>query len=79
MPKFLDFLIHTFYCNCCRRSRKQNLIVSCNNIVAKYVTIENILYNQIRLEYLWKDYKWNNLENEKNQKEDLKLDLKGKL
>ena len=56
MPKFLDFLIHTFYCNCCRRSRKQNLIGSCNNIVAKYVTIENILYNQIRLEYLWKDY-----------------------
>ena len=79
MPKFLDFLIHTFYCNCCRRSRKQNLIGSCNNIVAKYVTIENILYNQIRLEYLWKDYKWNNPENEKNQKEDLKLDLKGKL
>ena len=55
---------------------KQNLISSCNDLVAKYITIESILYNQMRLEYLWKDYKWNNPENERNQKDGLLLDLK---
>ena len=40
--------------------------------------MENLLYNQMKLEYLWKDYKWNNPQNEINQKEDLKLDLKEK-
>ena len=55
---------------------KQALISSCNDIVAKYITIENILYNQIKLEYLWKDYKWNNLQYEKQQKDDLIMNLK---
>ena len=76
LPKFLDFLVHKFYFKCCRRSVKQNLISSCNDLVAKYITIESILYNQMRLEYLWKDYKWNNPENERNQKDGLLLDLK---
>ena len=66
LPKFLDFLIHKFYFKCCRHSRKQNLISSCHDIVAKYITIESILYNQMKLEYLWKDYKWNNPQNEIN-------------
>ena len=78
MPKFLDFLVHIFYFKCCKSSTKQNLISSCNNLVAKYITIESILYNQMKLECLWKDYKWNNPQNEVNQKDSLLLDLKAK-
>ena len=76
LPGFFDFLIHKFYFKCCKSSMKQALISSCNDIVAKYITIENILYNQIKLEYLWKDYKWNNLQYEKQQKDDLIMNLK---
>ena len=75
-PKIYDFLFHELYFKCFGPSSKQALIDSCNDIVAKYTTIENLLYNQIRLEYLWKDYKWNNPQNEKKQKEDLILELK---
>ena len=32
----------------------------CNNILAKYFSIENLVYNQFMLENLLKDYKWNN-------------------
>ena len=75
---FLNFIIHTFYLKCFGPSRKQSLIRSCNNIVAKSITIENIVYNQMKLEYLWKDYKWNNPEYEIKQKDDLILNLKEK-
>jgi len=75
-PRFLDFLIHNFYFKCCKPSIKQALISSCNDIVSKYITIENIIYNQIKLEYLWKDYKWNNPQYEKQQKDDLIKNLK---
>ena len=75
-PRFLDFLIHKFYFKCCKPSMKQALIASCKDIVAKYITIENILYNQIKLDYLWKDYKWNNPQYEKQEKDDLLMNLK---
>jgi len=73
-----DFCIHQFYFRCFGHSIKQNLINSCNDIVAKYLTIENILYNQIRLENLLKDYKWNNPNYEMNEKNDFLLELKEK-
>ena len=75
-PKFYDFLLNFFYFKCCRPSNKQSLINSCNNIVAKYITIEKLLYNQMRLEYLWKDYKWNNPQYGIKEKDDLLLELK---
>ena len=31
-----------------------------SEIISKYYSIENLLYNQIKLENLYKDYKWNN-------------------
>ena len=77
-PRFIDFLFHNLYFECFGHSSRQALIGSCNDIVAKYITIENILYNQMRLEYLWKEYKWNNPEYEANQKDDLLLDLREK-
>ena len=78
IPRFIDFLFHKFYSKCCGYSSKHILINSCNDIVAKYTTIENILYNQMKLECLWKDYKWNNPQFQKGEKEDLILDLKEK-
>ena len=78
IPRFFNFLLHKFYSKCCGYSSRHILINSCNDIVAKYTTIENILYNQMRLECLWKDYKWNNPQFQKKYKEDLILDLKEK-
>ena len=78
-PRFIDFLFHKLYFECFGPSRRQALIESCNDIVAKYITIESILYNQMKLEYLWKDYKWNNPQYEVKQKDDLILDLRGEL
>ena len=78
-PRFIDFLFHKLYFECFGPSSRQALIESCNDIVAKYITIESILYNQMKLEYLWKDYKWNNPQYEVKQKDDLILDLRGEL
>ena len=78
IPNFFYFLFHFFYSKCCGRSSNHILINSCNDIVAKYITIENILYNQMKLECLWQDYKWNNPLNEIKHKENLILDLKEK-
>ena len=66
--RFYDFLIHELYFKCFGQSKKQSLIDSCNDIVAKYTTIENLIYNQIRLENLLKDYKWNNQQHEYEEK-----------
>ena len=62
IPKltFIDFMLNKVYFEkCCKVSNRQKLISSCNNIVSKYYTIEDIIYNQMKLENLLKDYKWN--------------------
>ena len=46
------------YSNCCK-IKNQQIISKCNEIISKYYSIEYILYNQIKLENLFKDYKWN--------------------
>ena len=53
---FFDFLFNKFYFKCFGQ-KNQIMINSCNNIVAKYLTVEKLIYNQIKLEYLWKVYK----------------------
>ena len=61
LPKisFLQYFLNNIYCRCCRKNKKQELIDICNNIVLKYTSIDYILLNQIKLENLLKDYKWN--------------------
>ena len=71
---FFDFLFHKF-CFKCFGLKKQLMINSCDDFVAKYLTVEKLIYNQIKLEYLWKDYKWNNKKFEIKEKDDLLLDL----
>ena len=64
LPKlnFWDYIFNTFYFSnvCCCVLRKQILISKCNDFISKYYSIENILRNQIKLENLWNEYKWNN-------------------
>ena len=64
LPKrtFLDFIFNTIYIEKCCHSRKQQIIIDCNNIILKYYSIENILYYQFLFDNLIKDYKWNNPE-----------------
>ena len=64
LPKlrFIDFIFNNIYCEkiCKYRKKQQQLISTCNDIIFKYFSIENVLYNQFMIENLIKDYKWNN-------------------
>ena len=62
LPKltFFDYFFNYIYCEKCCKIRKQKIISKCNEIISKYYSIENIIYNQILLENLFKDYQWNN-------------------
>ena len=64
LPKlsFLDFFYNAFYKEKCCIDKRQKLIEACNKIMLQYYSVENMLYNQIMLENLFKDYKWNNPE-----------------
>ena len=57
---FIDFFFNNIYSKCCRRIRNQEIIDSVNEIIYKYLSVDILLYNQIKLESLFKDYKWNN-------------------
>ena len=62
IPKFhfYDFLYNNIYFDCCKPSSTQGIISHCNDLISKYNSIDSIVYNQIRLDNLFKDYKWNN-------------------
>ena len=68
--KFKDIVFSSLYncfcsCECCKlpsccsRSKEQILIDKYNETLAEFYSIENIIYNQILIENLFKDYKWN--------------------
>ena len=40
--------------------KAQEIIKLSNEIIGKYLSIENILLNQMIMENMMKDYKWNN-------------------
>ena len=67
---FYDFYSNNIYSKCCKRIKNQEIINSVNEILYKYLSVEMLLYNQIKLENLFKDYKWNNplLNNIQNNK-----------
>ena len=76
--RFYDFLVHKLYFKCFGHSNKHVLIESCNDVLKRYISIENLIYNQIRLESLFKDYKWNNPQYDLDEKNDFLIQLKGK-
>ena len=59
-PHFWDFFLQNWLCECCIKSNKQKIIKISIEIISKYMSIESLLYNQLILENLLKDYKWNN-------------------
>ena len=64
---FFDFFLNNIY-SLCKKRKAQKIIHLCNKIVYKYASIDTLVQNQIILENLFKDYKWNqpSLNNEEN-------------
>ena len=62
LPKFsfFHFLFNNIYYNSCDKVKEQEIINVYNQIIGKYFSVETIILNQIKLEHLFKDYKWNN-------------------
>ena len=62
LPKltFMHFFCNNLYFNKCSQFRSQETLHICNKILLKYMSIESLLYNQMKLENLFKDYNWNN-------------------
>ena len=54
-----DLLFNAIYDDKCCKIDIKKLILKCREIVSKYYSIEYIIYNQIKLENLLKDYRWN--------------------
>ena len=61
LPKlhFYDYFVNNIYTKKCCGSNKQEIISSCNEIILKLYSVDNVLHNIIMLENLFKDYKWN--------------------
>ena len=57
---FLHFFFNNVYFSFCKKMKAQEIIKLSNEIIGKYLSIENILLNQMIMENLMKDYKWNN-------------------
>ena len=57
---FVQFFWNNFYFSGCKKTKEQEIIKLCNEIICKYLSVDNLLYNQIIIENLLEDYKWNN-------------------
>ena len=74
LPKysFIQFFLNNIYCKnweiCSKYKVQQEIIYLYNAINMKCLYLDSILYNQIMMENLLKDYNWNNtsLNNIKN-------------
>ena len=80
----MQFFLNNIFCNCSRncllcrrinRNNQQDILEVCNAINMKYLSLNSILYYQMMLDNLLKDYNWNNssLNNIKNNELILKL------
>ena len=59
-----SFVFNCFYCECCRGcccKKNQILMSKCDDIISEYYSVEKIIYNQLLMENLIEDYKWNNI------------------
>ena len=55
-----DFYFNNIYPKCCKKIKNQEILNLTNEIVLQYLSLDYILYNQIKLENLFRDYRWNN-------------------
>ena len=62
LPKFhfFHFICNIFSCLCFKNNKAQKCINNINEILEKYNSVDSIVYNQLMIELLFKDYKWNN-------------------
>ena len=77
LPKlrFIDFILNNIYkCKCCKNNR-QEIISKCNELITKYYSVDTIIYFQLKLENLLKDYKWNNIGLSKFDRNELIIQL----
>lgn len=72
---FYDFFINNIYF-CCKKKKSQNIINMCNKIVYKFASIDTIINNQILIENMFRDYKWNDPALNDIENNDLFLELK---
>ena len=75
---FFDYLFNNLYFShkCLCDYKKQGIISTSNQILFKYFSVENIIYNQIKIENLLKDYSWNNPQLKSIQNNELITQLK---
>ena len=70
-------MFNTFYNKkCFKPNNKNEFLSTCNQILFKYISIDNILYNQIKIENLLKDYKSNDPQLNNIENNELILELK---
>ena len=76
-----DYLFNNLYFShkCLCDYKKQRIISTSNQILYKYFSVENIIYNQIKIENLLKDYRWNNLQLKNIQNNELIIQLESYL
>ena len=62
LPKICccTYVLNNCYSECCCKNDIQNKINLMGDIIQKYMSYDSLLYNQILLENLFLDYKWNN-------------------
>ena len=72
---FFDFFLNNLYI-CCQKRRQQKIIHMCNKIIYQYASIDILIKNQILLENLIKDYKWNDPSLNNVENNDLFIQLK---
>ena len=61
LPKFrfYHYFFNNVYCRKCCNNSSQEIISLCNELITKYYSIDSVIYSQLKLENLFKDYKWN--------------------
>ena len=72
---FYVYFYNIIYSSRCRKRKNQELINTVNDVMYHYLSVDFLLRNQILLENLLKDYKWNNplLSNIQNNQMIIKL------
>ena len=73
-PKFRFW--HILFNSKCFKSNKNKFISKCDDMIYKYISIDYILSNQMKLENLLKDYKWNDPQKNNIGSNEMIIDLK---
>ena len=71
-----DFYFNYIYSKCCKKIKNQEILDLTNEIVLQYLSLDYVLYNQIKLENLFRDYKWNDPQLNNIQNNNLIMKLK---